>query len=64
VVHWVNSFLGLKGEERLGKLKLVKIARWVMDQYDNGRTTTISEEEMENLVKQYLPDHYARRSAR
>jgi isopropylmalate/homocitrate/citramalate synthase len=64
VVHWVNSFLGLKGEQRLGKLKLVKIARWVMDQYDNGRTTTISEEEMESLVKQYLPDHYARRPAR
>jgi len=61
VVHWVNNYLGLEGKDRLGKLKLVKIARWVMDQYEGGRTTAISEEEMEVLVKQHLPDQYANR---
>ncbi|MBI2190618.1 MAG: 2-isopropylmalate synthase [Planctomycetes bacterium] len=63
VVHWVNSYLGLKGEERLGKLKLVKIARWVMDQYETGRNTAISEDEMEALVKEHLPEYYQKKLA-
>ena len=32
-----------------------------MDQYEDGRITSISQEEMETLVKEYLPDHYAQR---
>ena len=64
VVHWVNNYLGLEGQDRLGKLKLVKIARWVLDQYEAGRTTAIAEEEMEVLVQQHLPDHYANRPGR
>jgi hypothetical protein len=55
VVHWVNNYLGLEGKDRLGKLKLVKIARWVMDEYETGRNTAISEDEMEALVKEHLP---------
>ena len=65
VVHWVNSYLGLEGDDRLGKLKLVKIARWVMDQYEKeGRTAAISNEEMEAQVKEHLPDQYAARNAK
>lgn len=62
VVLWVNEFLGLKGDERLRKTKLVKIMRWVKEQYDtHGRTTAISSDEMEEQVKKYLPEHYERR---
>ncbi len=62
VQYWVNEFLGLEGEERLKKTKLVKIMRWVKDQYDvHGRTTAISPEEMEELVKRYLPEYYEKR---
>jgi isopropylmalate/homocitrate/citramalate synthase len=61
VHYWVNSFLGLEGDERIKKTKLVKIMRWVKDQYDQGRTTAISPEEMEDLVRRYLPEHYERR---
>ena len=51
---------GEEGDDRLGKVKLVKIMRWVADQYDvHGRTTAISDEEMEQLVREHLPDHYA-----
>jgi len=61
VCLWVNKFLGLHGEDRLGKLKVHKIARWVTDQYDvHHRTTAISEREMEEQVKKHLPDHYTR----
>jgi len=64
VAHWVSDCLGLKGEERLGKLEVVKIARWVTDQYDRGRTTAISEEEMAALAEEHLPERYAARGAR
>jgi len=60
VHYWVNNFLGLKGDQRIKKTKMVKIMRWVKDQYDQGRTTAISREEMEELVRTYLPEHYAR----
>ena len=59
VMMWVNSFLGLAKENRLKKTKLVKIMRWVTDQYDvDNRTTSISDQEMVELVKEYLPDMY------
>ena len=32
MAHWVNEFFGLKGEERISKIKVHKVARWVMDQ--------------------------------
>ncbi|MHC4916848.1 MAG: 2-isopropylmalate synthase [Planctomycetota bacterium] len=34
-VHlWVNNFLGLHGKEKVRKTKMVKIMRWVSEQYD------------------------------
>jgi isopropylmalate/homocitrate/citramalate synthase len=64
VCLWVNEFLGLKGEERLSKIKVHKIARWVMDQYEvHGRLSAIADEELEEQVKRHLPDHYARHRA-
>jgi isopropylmalate/homocitrate/citramalate synthase len=60
VAYWVNGFLALKGKDRLGKTKLVKIMRWVEDQYElHGRTTAVSDQEMEELVKEHLPNRYA-----
>jgi isopropylmalate/homocitrate/citramalate synthase len=62
VYYWVNGYLGLEGSERIRKTKMVKIMRWVKDQYDvHGRTTAISYEEMEEQVKKHLPEHYERR---
>jgi isopropylmalate/homocitrate/citramalate synthase len=62
VVLWVNEFLGLKGEERLSATKVVKIQRWVMDQYEQGgRMSSITDEELEEQVRIHLPEQYARR---
>ncbi len=59
VALWVNEFLGLKGKERLSITKVVKIQRWVMDQYEKkGRLTAISEEELEDQVKRHFPELY------
>ncbi len=64
VALWVNEFLGLKGEERLSVTKVVKIFEWVMNQYEQeGRMSSVTDEELEAQVKKHLPDQYARRKA-
>lgn len=65
VALWVNNFLGLRGPDRIGKIKLAKIGRWVVDQYEkHGRITSISDEEMEELIREHLPEPYAAARAR
>lgn len=62
VALWVNEFLGLSGENRINKAKIVRIARWVNDQYEvYGRDTGISDEELEEQVKIHLPQFYKKR---
>jgi isopropylmalate/homocitrate/citramalate synthase len=59
VALWVNKFLGLEGEKQLTVIKVAKIQRWVMDQYEKkGRLTAISNQELEEQVKQHFPDLY------
>ena len=59
VYLWVNNFLGLSVQNRLRKTKLVKIMRWVADQYDaENRTTAISDREMADLVRTHIPEDY------
>jgi isopropylmalate/homocitrate/citramalate synthase len=59
VYLWVNNFLGLVGEERIKKTHIVKIMRWVADQYEKeGRITNISDREMAEQVREHLPAAY------
>ncbi len=59
VVHWVNEFFGLKGEDRINKIKIHKLARWVIDQYDeHDRLTAISDQELEAKVKELMPEYW------
>jgi len=61
VAHWVNEFFGLKGEERISKIKCAKLARWVLDRYEKeGRLTAISDREMEAKTRQLMPDFWTR----
>ncbi len=62
IALWVNNFLGLKGDERLALTKVVRIQRWVMDQYEKeGRLTAISEKELAEQVKLHFPDLYRKK---
>lgn len=61
VAIWVNDFFGLSGDERLNKIRVHKVARWVMDQYEvDERLTAISDEEMESKVKELMPKQWAK----
>jgi hypothetical protein len=56
---WVNEYLGLKGEKRLSKAEVGRIARWVHDQYEKGgRITAVSDDELLEACKEYLPKYF------
>lgn len=60
IAQWVNSHLGLLGEQKVDKRHpgLEKINTWVQDQYAHqGRTTSISSEELLEKAKKYLPGY-------
>ena len=61
IAIWVNDFFGLKGDDRLSKFKVHKVARWVIDQYEQeGRLTAISDQEMETKVQELMPRAWSR----
>jgi len=64
VAMWVNDFFGLKGAQRLSKIKMHKLARWVMEQYEvHGRLTSISDQELEAKTRELMPEHWAKYKA-
>jgi isopropylmalate/homocitrate/citramalate synthase len=60
IAHWVNSHLALEGDRKIDKRHpgLVKIHKWVNEQYEEGRTTSISNEELLDKAKKYLPEYF------
>jgi isopropylmalate/homocitrate/citramalate synthase len=59
VAHWVNEFFGLRGDDRINKIRIHKLARWVIDQYEvEGRLTAISDQELEVKAKEFFPDYW------
>jgi citrate (Re)-synthase len=60
IVHWINSRLGLMGEGQVdkGHPGVVKIHKRIMEMYEEGRVTSISNDEMENLARKYLSEFF------
>jgi isopropylmalate/homocitrate/citramalate synthase len=60
VAHWVNTHLRLTGDKRVDKRHpgVARINKWIMDQYDNGRVTSISHGEMERQARKYLSEYF------
>jgi len=58
IAHWVNSNLGLEGDDALDKRHpgIVRINEWVESQYAQGRITGISSKEMLLQARKFLPD--------
>ncbi len=61
IAIWVNDYFNLTGENRINKIKVHRVAQWVMDQYEKeGRLSTITDEELEAKVKELMPDYYSK----
>ncbi len=58
ISHWINSALALTGERRIDKKHpgVAKIQHWIEKQYEEGRTTTIADEEMHTQAARYFPE--------
>ena len=58
IAHWINSNCKLVASNMIDKSHpaVAKIMEWVQREYDGGRTTTISDDEMHALVKEHLPE--------
>ena len=58
IAYWINTNLGLKGDSSVDKRHpgVSKIEKWVLEQYETGRVTSISNDEMERHVRKYLPE--------
>ena len=60
IAHWVNSHLHLDADKKIDKRHpgLAKMNKWVMEQYEQGRTTSISHDELLDRAKKYLPEYF------
>jgi isopropylmalate/homocitrate/citramalate synthase len=58
IIFWINNHFNLTGDKRLEKRNsgVKKMYDWIMEQYQNGRIIPISDAEMIDLVKKYLPE--------
>ena len=60
IAQWVNSHLQLDADKKIDKRHpgLAKMHKWTMEQYEEGRTTSISHEELLEKAKKYLPEYF------
>lgn len=60
IAFWINQRFNLQGSKAVDKRHpgISKIHKWVTEQYEAGRVTSISPEEMEKKVRQYLPEFF------
>ena len=58
IAQWINSHFALTGKDRVEKTHpgVAKINKWVTRQYEEGRTTSLSDQEMEKITRKHLPE--------
>jgi len=58
IAFWINQHLNLTGEDALDKRHpgVSRIHKKVMEQYETGRVTAMSHDEMDKLVRKYIPE--------
>lgn len=52
ITHWINSFYKLKGDAQVSKQDpvVLKVKEWVDTQYEEGRITVITDEELTSVI--------------
>ena len=53
IAFWINSNYGLTGDEKVGKNDelVLKVKQWMEHEYEDGRTSTLSNEELERIIE-------------
>lgn len=54
IAHWINSYFKLKGDKAVDKSNpiVLKIKEWVDEEYESGRVTVITDEELITLINE------------
>lgn len=52
IAHWINTYFKLKGDEIVDKNDplVIKVKEWVDEEYDSGRVTVITDEELIGII--------------
>jgi citrate (Re)-synthase len=60
IAQWANGHLRPDADKKIDKRHpgIAKINKWVMEQYEQGRTTSISNDELLEKAKRYLPEYF------
>ncbi len=60
IAHWLNSYLELEPRSRIDKRHpgIIKINEWIQKEYEEGRITSISHEELLEQSVRYLPEYF------
>jgi citrate (Re)-synthase len=58
IAHWINNHFALIGRDRIEKTHpgVARINKRMLREYEEGRVTAMSDEEMEHLVRRYIPE--------
>ena len=58
IACWINNFYRLGDADKIDKQApcVLKMKEWIDKEYENGRVTVISNDELENLMEQYGQD--------
>jgi hypothetical protein len=57
IAQWINTHLRLTGVNRIDKHDpaVARVNEWVQEKYNMGRATSISNEEMDHVVRNFMP---------
>ncbi len=58
IAHWINAHFALTGADKIEKThpNVARINRSIVQRYEQGRITCMSDEEMEHLVRRFIPE--------
>ncbi|MFA5577217.1 MAG: 2-isopropylmalate synthase [Tissierellaceae bacterium] len=58
IAAWINGFFRLDDKSKVEKndQRILPIKKWIDDQYENGRISSITNEELKGLVYKFIPN--------
>jgi len=58
IAHWINAHFALTGQDKIEKThpSVARVNRSIVQRYEQGRVTCMSDDEMEHLVRRYMPE--------
>jgi len=58
IAHWINTYFKLKDEKQISKnsILVAKVKEWVDDEYNNGRVTVMTDDEIIRIIDQLTKD--------